>query len=680
MMEKSFNDVCSYSPSAPLAVPKASSSYSRHVHDAPYSALSGVVVDGRVPEKFRVFPRCRERHQVGATNRWRLPESLYSDLLGNAQALRAISMPYNSTMVRIITAESPKLCTNLEPNTPYTFRRSMDRPHTTGTGTALRERLSPTLRINMNSARDRDGSLTKPGQLRSKSSTGLSQQPQALGAPRTPSARLVTPKDILLYHSKKCMSFVGPAELGQAHDVLLKCLGMDWELHRPFLRKAEALVKQLKTAHDPAVQKYYRSPVSETLDTYISHSNFYSNDYRETAKRLAAAQDVEQEEGRKALDHPAHISEKRVGSLSTICLDVSDPLVTKRAMAIALGNLYHDDLDVDLSDVAGVLAAASALGFKQLMDGCGNIMLKSINYLTVCRYHLAASKYEQDHVVLACERWLELNLIPQLSIQIQLREMSSELLQKTLKSSRLFVSSEYSVYRTLAHWLFLQLNQDMQLMPSQSTVQSYFNSLPKTTSFLETDEGNMYLPLFQALRLHGITDTNNIQDMQIMNILPQSWLINLLSQHYHSLQAGGDMTMVKDFQTSGVRQGFIVDDEPHHHSEVLSLHGFHFELKAVREDAKTSSYSIYMERLKPGDPILSFRECERHTFSMRPDREVRYSMTVQSMQDGQPSVHTTGPVTHKFGLGEKTCRSQVLTLQGLREPIFVSFSLLFPPS
>ena len=38
-------------------------------------------------------------------------------------------------------------------------------------------------------------------------------------------------------------------------------------------------------------------------------------------------------------------------------------------MAIALGNLYHDDLDVDLSDVAGVLAAAAALGFKQLMEG-----------------------------------------------------------------------------------------------------------------------------------------------------------------------------------------------------------------------------------------------------------------------------------------------------------------------
>jgi BTB/POZ domain-containing protein 16 len=40
---------------------------------------------------------------------------------------------------------------------------------------------------------------------------------------------------------------------------------------------------------------------------------------------------------------------------------------------------------------------------------------------------------------------------------------------------RLFVLSEFSVFRTLAYWLFLQLNPDLQLMPSHSTVLSYFN-------------------------------------------------------------------------------------------------------------------------------------------------------------------------------------------------------------
>lgn len=62
---------------------------------------------------------------------------------------------------------------------------------------------------------------------------------------------------------------------GTISDILLKCMGMDWELHRPFLQKAESLALQLKEVEDPSQQHYYRSPVSKTLDTYVSHSNFY---------------------------------------------------------------------------------------------------------------------------------------------------------------------------------------------------------------------------------------------------------------------------------------------------------------------------------------------------------------------------------------------------------------------
>lgn len=52
-----------------------------------------------------VTPRCRVRKQVGHTNRWRMPESLGSDLLGSSQAIKAVSMPYNQTLVNIITGE-----------------------------------------------------------------------------------------------------------------------------------------------------------------------------------------------------------------------------------------------------------------------------------------------------------------------------------------------------------------------------------------------------------------------------------------------------------------------------------------------------------------------------------------------------------------------------------------------
>ncbi|XP_078311220.1 BTB/POZ domain-containing protein 16-like isoform X4 [Crassostrea virginica] len=657
----------SYFPSIPPNAPKATISYCRSVQEAPISALMGVVVDARIPERHPVTPRCRVRKMVGSTNRWRLPESLGSDLLGSSQAIKAVHMSYNNSLVNIITAESPVLNMNLDISRPYMFRQTDDRPITEPDRKYSQQRLSV-------------DSFTVPA---TAPSVKLRNTPSPLAPIRKfvpTNARPATPKDIFLYHSKKSHSLLGPGQKVPDFDVVLKCLSMDWELHRPFLQKADVLASLVKDAEDPKFHKYYRTPASETLDTYIKKNQFYSNDYKEISNRLSMVEDPQEEEV-KGVDHPAHVSEKRVNSVSIIKLDCHDPLLTKTAMAVALGNLYHDELEVELEEVANVLAAASVLGFKALQNTCGKMMLENISHRTVCKYHLAASKYQQEQVVLACERWLELNLIPQMSCQIQLRDVPMDLLQKILKSNRLFTFNEYSIYRLLSYWLFLQLNPHIQLMPSHSTVLSYYNSLPKNCALVEKDEGQIYAPLFSAVRLTGITDTNHIQDMQMMNILPQSQLIDLLSQHYHALQNGGDTctSNLGLFVNLAKRQGFIMDSfEPHYHSEVLSLHGFHFELKAVRSSA--GHVAFYMQRLKPGDPILSFRQCERHTFSMRPDREVRYCITVQQCNKGDNAVLTTGIVSQKFGLGDKTSRSECLKMEKLDCPVYVTFAVMFPSS
>ncbi|XP_045189998.2 BTB/POZ domain-containing protein 16-like isoform X4 [Mercenaria mercenaria] len=653
----------SYFPAIPVGAPKATLSYPRATQSAPYSALMGVVVDGRIPRRHPVTSRCRVRKQVGLTNRWRLPESLGSDLLGSAQAIKAVSMPYNQTLVNIITAESAQINLNLDVTKPYTFRQTEDRPYTEPVGIPR----VVTTEIN------KDDSVKVPATAPMTTSMTKPLSPVKKFMPR--SARPVTPKDIFLYHSKRSKSNMGP-------DVLLRSLGMDWELHRPFLRKSETLTALLQGADDPRPQLYYKSPASETLDNYIKKSNFYSNEYREMSNRLSTVEGLElqgpKEAESKKIDHPSHTSEGRVNNVTLIQIDIHDPYVTKTGMAIALGNMYHDDIDVDNERLAEVLAAACILQFKALIKGCTKLMLKNINNQTVCRYHAVASKHQQEHVVLACERWLELNLIPDLSENIQLREMPMELLQKIVKSNRLFVFNEFSVYRTLAYWLFMQLNPHLQLMPSHSTVLTYFNSLPKTTSFIERDDGQIYSPLFSAVRLHGILDTGNIQDMQLMNILPREQLIDLLSQHYHALQGGGDMSLLKNFNTAAIRQGFIMDTDPLYHSEVFSLHGFHFELKGA--GSKDGVYSFFMQRLKPGDPILSFRQCERNTFSMRVDREVRYCITAQYVSKGDNRLLTTGIKSQKFGLGEKTSKSEVLQMTDVKKPLYVQFAVLFPSS
>jgi hypothetical protein len=38
-------------------------------------------------------------------------------------------------------------------------------------------------------------------------------------------------------------------------------------------------------------------------------------------------------------------------------------------MAVALGSLYHDEIDIDIEDVTNVLASSTHIGYKALQEG-----------------------------------------------------------------------------------------------------------------------------------------------------------------------------------------------------------------------------------------------------------------------------------------------------------------------
>ncbi|XP_072033928.1 BTB/POZ domain-containing protein 16-like [Amphiura filiformis] len=650
------NTALPYLPAPPPSATQNATSYTRALHDAPYTALMGVVVDGRQPSRHPASPRYRIRKQVGGTNRWRLPESLGGDLLGTAQAIKSITEPYNQSMVAIITAENPATTVNCDPERPYQFQipDGPKRPHTTY------ERSSHRLSSPPRPPR------TAPGRL--------SQSPSPLPRFQPASARSPTPVDLFHYHSAPIHSVLGP-------DILLQCLDTNWELHRPYIQKADILAQQLTKADmTPKKELYYRDPMSATIDKYISKSDYYSTEYREISRKLSTTDvtDFEQKDT-KGVNHPSHAVAPRTNIMTKLKLKVKDPLVSTDAFAVALGNLYHDNVNIQECDVVGVLASASALGFKSLQTRCANIMLKTIDSSTVCKYHQAALKYKIGQVVNSCERWLELNLIPHLSVQIYLRELSLELLQKIIKSSRFFTFNEYYLYKLLCYWIFLQQNPHIHLMPSHSTIVTFYNSLTKSCAFIERVEGQQYAGLFMSVRLIGITDTRHIDDMLRMNVIPQQWILKILSMHYHALQGGGDMSLMLSFGRDAIRTGFIISQEPRYHSEVISIHGFHFELKAQRQ-GRNDSYQFYIQRMKPSDPSLSFRICERQTFSLRQDREMRYGIRVQCHKGEHDFMFSTGLLSQKFGLGAKTSCSDVLTLNELSLPIFVTYLMLFPPS
>uniref|UniRef100_A0A8C8SCB0 BTB/POZ domain-containing protein 16 n=1 Tax=Pelusios castaneus TaxID=367368 RepID=A0A8C8SCB0_9SAUR len=406
-------------------------------------------------------------------------------------------------------------------------------------------------------------------------------------------------------------------------DVALECLGFLWELHRIYLFKSKTLSQLFISAVEPinvnGLESQHKSKKGILVSAYLKKIN-----------------------------------------------KSEDPEVTRIAFAVALKNLYSTEPEVEEGDIVGVLAAASVLQFPSLFQKCVSIMKSGICSANVCSYYCAACKYKQETLATDCERWLEVNLVPQFSSQIHLRKLPQELLQKVLRSSRLFTFSEFHLLKTTLCWTYLQRNPKVQIIPSHQIILMYFSSLPKRCSFLEREAEQKYITVFQSLRLHGITSSKHLEDLRRINFLPLPWLTQILSNHYHALENGGDMIFQTDFSMQAVRFGLLLKQEPRYHEEIISIYGFFFEIKAIRHEA--SAYSFYIQRVKHTDPALSFLTAERSPVSLRQEREVKYEIKAQCLMDGKWREFSTDQLTQKFGVTKPSCKSQVI-------PVPISSSL-----
>eukprot|EP00062_Callorhinchus_milii_P018148 gi/632971417/ref/XP_007902162.1/ PREDICTED: BTB/POZ domain-containing protein 16 [Callorhinchus milii] len=484
-------------------------------------------------------------------------------------------------------------------------------------------------------------------------------------------------KDLIYCYSSKVTEDKNP-------DVVLQCLDSFWELHSQYLLKSKLLLELLTTA-DESKNKICRNIAKNTTDIHQKGSLFYCNSEDkscplQTRKSQTSVHCNQRTQSAQWVLKPqSNISLKQLKNMVNIKLDIEDQHITKEAFAVALGNLYNAELEVDVKYAVSVLTAASILKFPTLFQKCVSVMMNNINSTTVCHFLTAALKYNLDLLMHDCERWLELNLTVHLRYEANFRDLQLDFLHKILLSPRLFTFSEYHVLQTVLCWIFLQMNPKVRIMPSYNGILTYFISLPKTSVFLEKEIGERFLALFKALRLHGITETKHLEELQQINLFPQAWLLQILTHNYHALQHGGDMPFLKDFSTQAIRFGFIITEEPQYYSEMIAHCGFYFELKAVQE-RKKSIYSFYIQRLKHTDSSLPFRICERYAFSLRQEREIQYAIQVQSLVDERWQVFNSGKQTQKFGVTKKTCHSQVLMIAGLTMPIFVTFALLFPAS
>lgn len=311
-----------------------------------------------------------------------------------------------------------------------------------------------------------------------------------------------------------------------------------------------------------------------------------------------------------------------------------------------------------------------------VIDRCLTEMINKISSSTVCIFHRVSCKFKETSLQRACERWLELYLVTELTCFIYLRDLPFELLHKTLSSPRVFAACEYQLLKTVLYWVFLQFNPAAQILPSHRFIMTFFSSWPRAGVFLEQPVGQRFTVLFRALRLHGITQRAHLEEMQQIHVFPQSWLLLIFSKHYYTLHSGGDM-QITDFSQQAVRFGMVIEREPQYCTRTIGLYGFYFLLKAASM-GELDSHGFSLQRLRHWDPAMSVQACERHPFSMMTERALSYQINVQAHVHGQWQEFNSGPINQEFGLTKRTCKSQVFKVRGLSLPIFVTFALAFP--
>ncbi|XP_072095891.1 BTB/POZ domain-containing protein 16 [Mobula birostris] len=574
------------------------------------------------------------RIQAGITNRFQAKGPLDSDLLGKAQATKAVNVCFNESLQRILTADCPM--------TPWSVENDLC--------------ASPTQDSSCVPHLPKCHAVSK-----AKGSIKPVYHKKSL-------PEVIKPNEISCCYSRKLRD-------GMTPDVVLESMNTLWELHSQFFSKSERLLNLLNTSDQ---SEYCKNKSRETGGICQTGGLYYCGpedtccEYKPNNLKKCNLCKVHNKENYWTTDRIKNM--KRIISLK---LDVTDPLVTREGFAIALGNLYNDKPEVEVEHILGVFAAAVVLQFKCLFNRCATVMLDSINTTTVCHFHQAALKYNQEKLRQACERWLELNLIVHLRYETTLRDLQMEVLQKTLFSPRLFTFTEYHVLQTVLTWVFLQVNTKVRLMPPYGTIIAYFISLREMEVYLDKEIRLKYSGVFQSVRFHGITETRQIEELQQINLLPQTILLQVVTNNYYALQHGGDMPYVKYFPSEAIRYGFIITEEPWYHSEIISYCGFYFELKAIQEK-KGSNYSFYMQRLNHADSNIPFGITERNAFSLRQERKVKYEILVQTEIDEEWQVFTTGYLCQKFGVTKMSCQSQILLVDRLTMPVYVTFALLFP--
>ncbi|KAM5221422.1 germ cell-less protein-like 1 [Ctenodactylus gundi] len=228
----------------------------------------------------------------------------------------------------------------------------------------------------------------------------------------------------------------------------------------------------------------------------------------------------------------------RESNMSSIELHMPDENIDAEALHEVLGSLYGKAVNIPPGRVIPVLATASMLQVDDVICQCGEIMKEAVSAQTVCSYCYAAENYGLPHIRAVCCRWLLDNLIARSTEQLLL-DVSLDLMKELISSSELLVlKAEVDVYHTLKRWVFLHMQPRWRCIQrvTLADADSWFERQSKASegaAFLDTDQGRVFRPVFEQLRLaYIVCDLPSAATLKRERLIPASWLASVYKEQW----------------------------------------------------------------------------------------------------------------------------------------------------
>lgn len=230
---------------------------------------------------------------------------------------------------------------------------------------------------------------------------------------------------------------------------------------------------------------------------------------------------------------------------AVIAIEIPDETVDKKALHIAFGSLYSDEVDVNIlrEHVIPTLAAARLLDLTGLLTVCQDVMMETLSATTVCKYHQAACTYALMDVERKCFQWIERNLLLCRTPDVA-KEISQEVLEQVLLSTEFVVMQvEVDVYNFLKIWAYMKLhpNCNLPLKAIVSETQKFFTDRASDENkrqvfFLATEEGLQFASTFKCLKLERLLeDSKAINLLKKDSIIPREWLLSLYEEQWNRM-------------------------------------------------------------------------------------------------------------------------------------------------